>query len=48
MAVVDFGRMRECIDVPPDAERLLAKCEKAIRFSLNLLLHPDGDGEATR
>jgi glutamate dehydrogenase (NAD(P)+) len=46
MAVVDFGRMRECIDVPADAERLLAKCEKEIRFSLNLLLHPDGLVEA--
>jgi glutamate dehydrogenase (NAD(P)+) len=46
MAVVDFGRMRECIDVPTEAERLLAKCEKEIRFSLNLLLHPDGLVEA--
>jgi len=46
MAVVDYTRIRECIDVPADAERLLAKCEKEIRFSLNLLLHPDGLVEA--
>jgi glutamate dehydrogenase/leucine dehydrogenase len=46
MGVVNFDRMRECIEVPKDAERLLSKCEKEIRFSLNLLLYPDGLVEA--
>ena len=46
MGVVNFDRMRECLDVPIEAERLLSKCEKEIRFSLNLLLYPDGLVEA--
>ena len=46
MGVVNFDRMRECIDVPTEAKRLLSKCEKEIRFSLNLLLYPDGLVEA--
>jgi glutamate dehydrogenase (NAD(P)+) len=46
MSVVNFDSIRQCLDVPTDAERLLSKCEKEIRFSLNLLLYPDGLVEA--
>ncbi|MFB3883410.1 MAG: Glu/Leu/Phe/Val dehydrogenase [Armatimonadota bacterium] len=46
MGVVNFDKLRECIDVPRDAERLLGKCEKEIRFSLNVILFPDGLVEA--
>jgi len=46
MASIDFEQLRTCIDIPRSAERLLAKPEKEIRFSLNLLLHPHGLVEA--
>jgi len=46
MPTIDFEQVKACIDVPPTAERLLSKCEKEIRFSLNLLLYPHGLVEA--
>jgi len=46
MPTIDFDQVKACIDVPPTAERLLSKCEKEIRFSVNLLLHPHGLVEA--
>jgi len=46
MSSTDFDRVRACIDVPENAERLLSKCEKEIRFSVNLLLYPNGLVEA--
>ena len=42
MHSVDFGQVGACINVPPAAQRLLAKSEKEIIFSLNLVLYPDG------
>jgi glutamate dehydrogenase (NAD(P)+) len=39
---VDFEQVKACIDVPSEAERLLAKSEKEISFSLNLILYPEG------
>ena len=46
MSSVDLDRVRACIDVPENAERLLSKCEKEISFSVNLLLYPHGLVEA--
>ncbi|MFB3882947.1 MAG: Glu/Leu/Phe/Val dehydrogenase [Armatimonadota bacterium] len=46
MSVINFDGIRQCLDIPADAERLLSKCEKEIRLSLNLLLYPDGLVEA--
>jgi glutamate dehydrogenase/leucine dehydrogenase len=46
MPTIDFDQVKACIDVPVTAERLLSKCEKDIRFSLNLLLYPHGLVEA--
>lgn len=46
MPTIDFDQVKACIDVPPAAERLLSKCEKEIRFSVNLLLYPHGLVEA--
>ncbi len=46
MSTVDFEKVKPHIDVPWEAERLLSKSEKEIRFSLNLLLYPDGLVEA--
>jgi len=38
MPTIDFEQIKAVIEVPEPAERLLGKCEKEIRFSLNLLL----------
>jgi glutamate dehydrogenase/leucine dehydrogenase len=46
MGVVNFDKIKAYTDVPIEAERLLAKSEKEISFSLNLLLYPDGLVEA--
>jgi glutamate dehydrogenase (NAD(P)+) len=46
MSTLDFQQIRGWVGVPAAAERLLSKSEKEIRFSLNLLLHPDGLVEA--
>ncbi len=46
MAVVDFALLKSVTDIPPDAERLLAKPEKEIHFSLNILVYPVGLIEA--
>jgi glutamate dehydrogenase (NAD(P)+) len=46
MATVDFAELKSVIDIPSEAERLLAKSEKEIRFSLNILLYPNGLVEA--
>jgi len=46
MSVVNFAQLKTVVDLPPEAERLLAKPEKEIHFSLNLLLHPLGLVEA--
>jgi glutamate dehydrogenase (NAD(P)+) len=46
MATLDFDQVKALTDVPAPAERLLSKSEKEIRFSLNLLLAPNGLVEA--
>ena len=46
MATVDFTQLKRVVDIPDAAERLLAKSEKEIRFSLNILLYPNGLVEA--
>jgi len=46
MPTVDFEKIKACTDVPEAAERLLSKSEKEVRFSLNLLLYPQGLVEA--
>jgi glutamate dehydrogenase (NAD(P)+) len=46
MSAIDFDQMKACMPVPDAAERLLSKCEKEIRFSVNLLLYPHGLVEA--
>ena len=46
MPTLDFEKVKPHIDLPREAERLLSKSEKEIRFSLNLLLYPDGLIEA--
>jgi glutamate dehydrogenase/leucine dehydrogenase len=38
MPTIDFEKIKAVVEVPEPAERLLAKCEKEIRFSLSLLL----------
>ena len=46
MPTIDFEKIKACIDVPEAAERLLSKSEREVRFSLNLLLYPEGLVEA--
>lgn len=46
MPVVDLAHLKQYVDLPAEAERLLSKPEKEIHFSLNLLLHPLGLVEA--
>ncbi len=46
MSVVNFAQLKSMTSIPWEAERLLTKPEKEIRFSLNLLLHPVGLVEA--
>lgn len=46
MPVVDLAHLKQYLDLPAEAERLLSKPEKEIHFSLNLLLHPHGLVEA--
>ncbi len=46
MPVVDFELLKPLTDIPAEAERLLAKPEKEIHFSLNLLAYPVGLVEA--
>ena len=42
MHSIDFDQIKNCINVPSAAQRLLEKSEKEITFSLNLILYPDG------
>ncbi len=42
MNTIDFSQVKQVVEVPDAAERLLSKSEKEISFSLNLLLHPSG------
>jgi len=46
MSTVNFEALKGVVDIPVEAERLLAKSEKEIRFSLNILLYPMGLVEA--
>ena len=46
MATVNFEALKSVVDIPSEAERLLSKSEKEIRFSLNILLYPMGLVEA--
>ena len=46
MPVVDFESLKSVTDIPREAERLLAKPEKEIHFSLNILVYPLGLVEA--
>ena len=46
MAVVNFDLLKSVTDIPSEAERLLAKPEKEIHFSLNILVYPQGLIEA--
>ena len=42
MSIIDFEKVKTCIQVPTAAEQLLSKPEKEISFSLNLVLRPHG------